>query len=122
MKYINFFILFGFLASFSANALLEVNIIKSKEDSFPIVIAPFEMIGNFQEDVDLAKIIRENLNRSGQFDAKSTNQLMTGPIDFDFYLKHKKDAIVFGKIRQQSSNINHAEIYIYDVLTQKPLY
>ena len=122
MKYIKFFILFGLLASFSANALLEVNIIKSKEDSFPIVIAPFEMIGKFQENVDLAKIIRENLNRSGQFDAKSTNQLTTGPIDFDFYLKHKKDAIVLGKIRQISSNVNHAEIYIYDVLTQKPLY
>jgi len=122
MKYIKFFILFSFLASFSANALLEVNIIKSKEDSFPIVIAPFEMIGNFQEDADLAKIIRENLNRSGKFDAKSTNQLTTGPIDFDFYLKHKKDAIVLGKIRQISSNVNHAEIYIYDVLTQKPLY
>ena len=122
MKYIKFFILFGLLASFSANALLEVNIIKSKEDSFPIVIAPFEMIGNFKEDSDIAKIIRKNLNMSGQFDAKSTNQLTTGPIDFDFYLKHKKDAIVLGKIRQISSNVNHAEIYIYDVLTQKPLY
>ena len=122
MKYIKFFILFGILASFSANALLEVNIIKSKEDSFPIVIAPFEMIGNFKEDSDIAKIIRKNLNMSGQFDAKSTNQLTTGPIDFDFYLKHKKDAIVLGKIRQISSNVNHAEIYIYDVLTQKPLY
>ena len=122
MKYIKFFILFGLLASFSANALLEVNIIKSKEDSFPIVIAPFEMIGNFKEDSDIAKIIRKNLNMSGQFDAKSANQLTTGPIDFDFYLKHKKDAIVLGKIRQISSNVNHAEIYIYDVLTQKPLY
>ena len=122
MKYIKFFILFSILASFSANALLEVNIIKSKEDSFPIVIAPFEMIGNFKEDSDIAKIIRKNLNMSGQFDAKSTNQLTTGPIDFDFYLKHKKDAIVLGKIRQISSNVNHAEIYIYDVLTQKPLY
>ena len=122
MKNIKFFILFGLLASFSANALLEVNIIKSKEDSFPIVIAPFEMIGNFKEDSDIAKIIRKNLNMSGQFDAKSTNQLTTGPIDFDFYLKHKKDAIVLGKIRQISSNVNHAEIYIYDVLTQKPLY
>ena len=122
MKYIKFFILFGLLASFSANALLEVNIIKSKEDSFPIVIAPFEMIGNFKEDSDIAKIIRKNLNMSGQFEAKSTNQLTTGPIDFDFYLKHKKDAIVLGKIRQISSNVNHAEIYIYDVLTQKPLY
>ena len=122
MKCIKFFLLSGFLASFSANALLEVKIIKSKEDSFPIVIAPFEMIGDFQEDADLAKIIRENLNMSGQFEAKSTNQLTTGPIDFDFYLKHKKDAIVLGKIRQKSSNVNHAEIYIYDVLTQKPLY
>ena len=122
MKCIKFFILFSFLASFSANALLEVNIIKSKEVSFPIVIAPFEMIGDFEEDVDLVEIIRENLNRSGQFDAKNTDKLINGQINFDFYKKFKQDAIVFGKIRKVSAKVNHVEIYVYDVLTQKPLY
>ena len=65
MKFVKALILFSILLSLTANALLEVNIIKSKEDAFPLVIAPFEMIGNFEEDVDLAKIIRNNLNRSG---------------------------------------------------------
>jgi len=122
MKFSKTLILFSILLSFSANALLEVNIIKSKEDAFPLVITPFEMIGNFEEDVDLAKIIRDNLNRSGHFDANSTDKLINGAIDFDFYQQHKKDAIVFGKIRQVSDNVNHAEIYVYDVLTQKALY
>jgi len=122
MKFFKALILFLILLSLSANAILEVNIIKSKEDAFPLVITPFEMIGNFEEDVDLARIIRDNLNRSGHFDANSTDQLINGPIDFDFYQKHKKDAIVFGKIRQVSDNVNHAEIYVYDVLTQKALY
>ena len=122
MKFFKALIIFSIFLSFSVNALLEVSIIKSKDDAFPIVIAPFEMIGNFKEDVDFARIIRDNLNRSGQFDAKNTDQLINGPIDFDFYEKHKKDAIVFGKIRQVSGNVNHAEIYVYDVLTQKPLY
>ena len=122
MKFVKALILFSILLSLTANALLEVNIIKSKEDAFPLVIAPFEMIGNFEEDVDLAKIIRNNLNRSGYFDANSADQLINGIIDFDFYQQHKKDAIVFGKIRQVSDNVNHAEIYVYDVLTQKALY
>ena len=59
MKFIKVLILFSVLLSFSAKALLEVNIIKSKEDAFPLVITPFEMIGNFEEDVDLARIIKK---------------------------------------------------------------
>jgi len=122
MKFVKALILFSILLSLTANALLEVNIIKSKEDAFPLVITPFEMIGNFEEDVDLARIIRDNLNRSGHFDASSADELINGPIDFDFYQQHKKDAIIFGKIRQVNENVNHAEIYVYDVLTQKALY
>ena len=122
MKYFKALLLITTLISFSANALLEVNVVKSKEAAFPIVVAPFEMIGNFDEDVDLASIIRENLNRSGQFDAKNTDGLFNGVIDFDFYQQLKKDAIVFGKIRQVSANVNHAEIYVYDILTKKALY
>ena len=62
MKYLKALLLITTLISFSANALLEVNVVKSREAAFPIVVAPFEMIGNFDEDVDLASIIRENLN------------------------------------------------------------
>ncbi|MBT7934001.1 MAG: Tol-Pal system beta propeller repeat protein TolB, partial [Thiotrichales bacterium] len=107
--------------SLSANALLEVNIIKSKEAAFPIVIAPFEIVGD-SNNVDISKIIRDNLNRSGQFNALSTEALITNQIDFSFWKEHKKDAVVFGKIEQVSSKVYNVYIYIYDVFSEKSLY
>ena len=103
MKFLKALILFSVLLSFSANALLEVNIIKSKEELFPVVIAPFEIIGDAHQGADIANIIRDNLNRSGQFNALSTNELVTNHIDFDFWPEHNKDAVVFVKVEQVSS-------------------
>ena len=100
MKLLKFILLFNLLISFSANALLEVNIIKSKEAAFPMVIAPFEFTGDSKQTIDISKIIRDNLNRSGQFNALSTDQLVGNQIDFNFWQEHKKDAVVFGKIEQ----------------------
>lgn len=119
MKYLKFILLFNLLLSFSANALLEVNILKSKEAAFPIVIAPFEIVGDSKENVDIAKIIRDNLNRSGQFSALSTDALVTNQIDFNFWKEHKKDAVVFGKVEQISPKVYNIYIYIYDVFSEK---
>ena len=121
MKIIKFLISFSIFISLSANALLEVNIIKSKEAAFPIVIAPFEIVGD-SNNVDISKIIRDNLNRSGQFNALSTEALITNQIDFSFWKEHKKDAVVFGKIEQVSSKVYNVYIYIYDVFSEKSLY
>ena len=49
MKILKFIITLSVFISLSANALLEVNIIKSREAAFPIVIAPFEIVGNANE-------------------------------------------------------------------------
>ena len=122
MKYLKIILLFNILISFSANALLEVNILKSKEAAFPIVIAPFEVIGDSSENIDIAKIIRDNLNRSGQFSALSTHALVTNKIDFNFWKEHKKDAVVFGKVEQVSPKVYDVYIYIYDVFSEKSLY
>ena len=73
-------------------------------------------------DVDIAKIIRNNLNRSGQFNALSTEALITNQIDFNFWQEHKKDAVVFGKIEQVSTKVYNVYIYIYDVFSEKSLY
>ena len=74
MKILKFLISLSVFISLTANALLEVNIVKSREDAFPIVVAPFDLIGSFEKPIDLAGIIRNNLNRSGQFDAKNLTQ------------------------------------------------
>ena len=121
MKFTKLLIFFTAVISFSAQALLEVNIIKTREAAFPIVIAPFEVVGS-STNVDIAKIIRNNLNRSGQFNALTTEALITNQIDFNFWQEHKKDAVVFGKIEQVSAKVYNVYIYIYDVFSQKSLY
>ena len=121
MKLIRLLIFFSLFISYSSHALLEVSIIKTREAAFTIVIAPFEVIGK-ESNVDIAKIIRDNLNRSGQFNALSTEALITNQIDFNFWQEHKKDAVVFGKIEQVSAKVYNVYIYIYDVFSQKSLY
>lgn len=121
MKLTKLIIFFTAFISFSAQALLEVNIIKTREAAFPIVIAPFEVVGS-STNVDIAKIIRNNLNRSGQFNALTTEALITNQIDFNFWQEHKKDAVVFGKVEQVSAKVYNVYIYIYDVFSQKSLY
>ena len=111
MKLIRLSIFISVFVSLSAHALLEVNVIKTREAAFPIVIAPFEVVGS-SNSVDIAKIIRNNLNRSGQFNALSTEALITNQIDFNFWQEHKKDAVVFGKIEQVSSKVYNVYIYI----------
>ena len=122
MRLLKFVLLFNILFSMPASALLEVSILKTKEAAFPIVIAPFEIIGESKESIDIAKIIRDNLNRSGQFNALSTDALVTNQIDFEFWQTHKKDAVVFGKVEQVSPKVYNIYIYIYDVFSQKSLY
>ena len=111
MKLMRLLIFTSVFISLSAHALLEVNVIKTREAAFPIVIAPFEVVGG-SNSVDIAKIIRNNLNRSGQFNALSTEALITNQIDFNFWQEHKKDAVVFGKIEQVSSKVYNVYIYI----------
>ena len=48
MKLNRFFIYLSILISLSAHAILEVNVIKDKEDAFPIIVAPFDLIGTFE--------------------------------------------------------------------------
>ncbi len=90
MNYIKSSLLLLTLVSSIAHALLEVNIIKSQEDSFPIVIAPFKAGGGADSGAIIANIIRDNLNRSGQFNAISTSKPITNQIDFNYWKKQKK--------------------------------
>ena len=57
MKILKTLILFSVVLSFSVNALLEVNIIKSREELFPVVIAPFKVVGDANQGADITNII-----------------------------------------------------------------
>ena len=64
---------------------LNVFIVKSEGDAFPIVISPFEVVGNAEQGATIANIIRDNLNRSGQFNALSSSNVITNKIDFSYW-------------------------------------
>ena len=110
------------LVSTTAYALLEVTIVKSEGNAFPIVISPFEVVGNTAHGAEIANIIRDNLNRSGQFNALSSSNVITNKIDFSYWKNQGKDAIVFGKVEEVSSKVFNVTIYIYDIYTKKRLY
>ena len=86
-----------------------------------ITIVPFEIDGASVSD-DINKIITNNLNRSGRFKASISEALTDSQIDFNFWKQLKRDAIVFGKIEQISSNVYNVYVYVYDVISEKSLY
>ena len=122
MNYIKSSLLLLTLVSSIAHALLEVNILKSQEESFPIVIAPFKAGGGADSGAIISNIIRDNLNRSGQFNAISASKPITNQIDFNYWKKQKKDAIVFGRVEKVSEKVFNLFLYVYDVYSQKQLY
>ena len=122
MNYVKSGLLLLTLLSCVSHAILEVNIVKTQEDSFPIVIAPFKVGGGADNGAIIANIIRDNLNRSGQFNAISTSKPITNQIDFNYWKKQKKDAIVFGRVEKVSEKVFNLFLYVYDVYSQKQLY
>jgi len=92
------------------------------EDTFSIVVAPFQVIGEAEQGAIIADIIRDNLNRSGYFNVTSSNNVITNKVDFDYWKSVQKDAIVFGRVEQVSSKVFNVDIYVYDIYTKKRLY
>jgi len=122
MKVIKTLTLLLTLVSTMSYAILEVTIVKKQENAFPIVIAPFQVIGEAEQGATIANIIRDNLNRSGQFNALSSNNVITNKVDFEYWKSVQKDAIVFGRVEQVSAKVFNVDIYVYDIYTKKRLY
>ncbi len=107
-----------------ANAVLEVTILKRSENAFPIVIAPFEINGNAEQGKLIAKIMSDNFNRSGRFNASSSFQVISSEdeINFNAWQANNTEAIVYGKVEQVSKAIFNVWVYLYDTYTKKRLY
>jgi TolB protein len=114
----------AFLAFYTTTvfAVLEVTILKKDEDAFPIVISPFSVKGDAEQGRAIAHIMRDNLNRSGEFSASSANYVVTSQIDFNKWQARKTEAIVIGKLEQVSKKIFNVEIELIDVYSRKTLY
>ncbi len=104
-----------------ANAVLEVTVLKRMENAFPIVITPFDVQGDIKKGKVIANIMRDNFNRSGEFDASSADHVIS-KVDFDYWKEKKAEAIVFGRIEKVSKKVFNVWIHLVDLYSKKELY
>lgn len=121
MKFTKLLALFLTLYIGTANAILEVTVLKRIENAFPIVIAPFDVVGDIKKGKVIADIMRDNFNRSGEFSASSTENVIS-KVDFDHWQEKKAEAIVFGKIEKVSKKVFNVWIHLVDVYSKQELY
>ncbi len=103
-----------------SSAILEVTVVKQNKNAFPIVIAPFES-ANAQQGAIVSKIMRDNFNRSGNFDASIAAKPVL-KLDLKKWREQRAEAIVFGKIEQINQRAFNVWIYAFDVYSSKQIY
>ncbi len=115
-------IVFLTLYATAAVAVLEVTVLKKDENAFPIVISPFSVKGDAKQGEVIAHIMRDNFNRSGEFNASSADYIVTSQIDFGKWQAQKIEAVVIGKLEQVSEKVFNVEIELLDIYSRKTLY
>ncbi|MCS5589194.1 MAG: Tol-Pal system beta propeller repeat protein TolB, partial [Candidatus Thioglobus sp.] len=105
MKFTRLLAIFVCLYSAMAHAILEVTVLKQDEEAFPIVIAPFEVVGNARQGQEIANIMRDNFNRSGEFNASSSKDVINAEVDYDKWRSQKTEALVYGRIEKVNQKI-----------------
>ena len=103
--------------------------LNTQEDSFSIVVAPFEFVGDAYHGTEVENIFRnnlnlsiiDNLNLSGKFNAINVPKTVKNNIDFNYWKQQKIDVIVFGKVEIEGKIIT-IDIYIFDINSQNQLY
>ncbi len=103
-------------------AILEVTIFKQNENTFPIVISDFFVVGDTSQGKIIADIIRNNFNRSGEFSVVNANYVISNEPSFNKWKAKKIEAIVLGKLEKISKKIFNVEIELLDVYSKKTLY
>jgi TolB protein len=104
-----------FSSSFSY-AVLEISVVKKDEKPIKIAINKFKLF-----DEDIASIIKDNLNRSGNFYAIITDKF-TAKSDANYLKNNNIEAILSGSIEKESENIYQLFISLYDVYNKEALF
>ena len=115
----------GFFLSLNvgfAQAVLEVTVVKKDENTFPIVVSQFELIGQASQDKDVSAIIQANLERSGRFDVVVPEALIDKNVDVSYWKQRNIEAVVTGKIEQQSKKIYKLTVSLFDIYSNKQLF
>ena len=107
---------------------LDIGLVSGNEASLPIVVVPMPYQGrNAAPDTDVAEVIRNDLNRSGQFRALAVANIPSpqpsrgSEIDFNAWRLKKQDFIVVGRLVDAADGSYQIEYDLYDVAKRQRL-
>ncbi len=105
----------------SAYAALDIVITEGVDNARPIAVVPFKVFGQYQPDTDMARVIADDLRRSGRFNPIAVAAMPQQPhtvetIDYDAWAAKGVEAVVIGTIRSIDGSVFQVNYLLVDVL------
>ncbi len=109
-----------------SQAELVVEITKGQADAIPIAIVPFSSAEAAVASFDVAKLVSDDLARSGRFKATDRKDMIEQPhtgaaISFDDWRRLSNDYIVVGQVQPLAAERFNISFELYNVLTRQRL-
>jgi TolB protein len=106
---------------------LDIGLVSGNEGSLPIVVVPMPYQGaGAPPDTDVAAVIRNDLNRSGQFKSLALESIVEKPtrgseIRFPTWRVLRQDFVVVGRVLDAGDGGYRVEYELYDIAKQERL-
>ena len=113
--------------------VLDIGLVVGNESALPIAVVPMPYTGsNLKPDTDVAGVIRDDLNRSGQFRSVPVDTIRGffadkpmptrgSEVKFSDWKLLKQDFVVVGRVIDESDGGYRVEYELYDVAKQQRL-
>ena len=128
MKRLLALLLFLLLPLSLANAQgLDIGLVSGNEGSLPIAVVPMPYQGSgTAPDTDIAEVIRNDLNRSGQFRSLGVDRITDratrgSEIQFPTWRLLRQDFVVVGRVADAADGGYRVEYELYDIAKQERL-
>ncbi len=111
------------LAAGNAAAVLQIEITQGIEGALPIAVVPFAWEGTGAPPEDIARIVADDLQRSGQFSPVARNNLVAQPsegseVRFGNWKTTGVDHLVIGKLRAMGPGAYVVQFQLFDVFKE----
>jgi TolB protein len=106
---------------------LDIGLVSGNEGSLPIAVVPMPYQGSAgAPDTDVAAVIRNDLNRSGQFKSLAVESILERPtrgseVRFPTWRVLRQDFVVVGRVLDAGDGGYRVEYELYDVAKQERL-
>lgn len=113
-------IIFIFI-TFNSNAILNIKVLKSDINAYPISVMPF--FSKTKTQHKLEEIIRSDLSRSGYFKITKVHKKITKDkkMNFELFKSKKIEIFSIGSIKEHSNNTYKVTFRLFEVFTKRQL-